>query len=126
MGTHNFRVSDADIQHDRIFSHGFISVAVTTCPSTRCIDPFLVGHVAGGQAFWLVGGGRKVWVGRSRRERRSITRRFDGRGQRERGLWVECHTKEFCVKVLKFEIVNSRKSSNYFSEVVPRTIESAH
>ena len=28
------------------------------------------------------------------------------------------------VKVLKFEIVNSRKSFNYFSEVVPRTIES--
>ena len=30
---------------------------------------------------------------------------------------------EFCVKVLKFEIVNSRKSFNYFSKVVPRTIE---
>jgi hypothetical protein len=56
---------------------------------------------------------------------RSITRRFDGCGQRERGLWVECHTEEFCVKVLKFEIVNSRKSFNYFSEVVPRTIETA-
>ncbi len=56
-------------------------------------------------------------------DERAITRRFDGRGQRERGLWVECHTEEFCVKVLKFEIVNSRKSFNYFSEVVPRTIE---
>ena len=54
---------------------------------------------------------------------RASARRFDGRGQRERGLWVECHTKEFCVKVLKFEIENSRKSFNYFSEVVPRTIE---
>ena len=31
--------------------------------------------------------------------------------------------EEFCVKVLKFEIVNSRKSFNYFSEVVPKTIE---
>ncbi len=41
----------------------------------------------------------------------------------ERGLWVECHTEEFCLKVLKFEIMNSRKSFNYFSEVVPRTIE---
>ena len=51
------------------------------------------------------------------------TRWFDGRGQRERGLWVECHTEEFCVKVLKFEIVNSRKSFNYFIRVVPRTIE---
>ncbi len=56
---------------------------------------------------------------------KSISCRFDGHGQRERGLWVECHTEEFCVKVLKFEIVNSRKSFNYFSEVVPRTIESA-
>ena len=27
--------------------------------------------------------------------------------------------KEFCVKVLKFEIVNSQKSSIYFSGVVP-------
>jgi hypothetical protein len=27
----------------------------------------------------------------------------------ERGLWVECHMEEFCVKVLKFEIGNSRK-----------------
>jgi hypothetical protein len=59
-------------------------------------------------------------------EQRSITRRFDGRGQRECGLWVECHTEEFCVKVLKFEIMNSRKSFNYFIRVVPRTIESAH
>ena len=58
-------------------------------------------------------------------DERSITRWFDGHGQRERGLWVECHMEEFCVKVLKFEIVNSRKSFNYFSEVVPRTIESA-
>ena len=31
--------------------------------------------------------------------------------------------EEFCVKVLKFEIVNSRKSFIYFSGVVPRTIE---
>ncbi len=30
---------------------------------------------------------------------------------------------EFCVKVLKFEIVNSRKSFNYFIKVVLRTIE---
>ena len=66
---------------------------------------------------------------------KSISCRFDGRsavgsmgmhGQRERGLWVECHTEEFCVKVLKFEIENSRKSFNYFSEVVPRTIEFVH
>ena len=57
------------------------------------------------------------------RDERSITRRFNGHGQCERGQLVECHTKEFCVKVLKFEIVNSRKSFNYFSEVVPRTIE---
>jgi hypothetical protein len=56
----------------------------------------------------------------------SIIRRFDGHGQRERGLWVECHTEEFCVKVLKFEIMNSRKSFNYFIGVVPRTIETAH
>ena len=34
--------------------------------------------------------------------------------------------EEFCVKVLKFEIENSRKSFIYFSGVVPRTIESAH
>ena len=46
-------------------------------------------------------------------------------GSGERGLWVECHTEEFCVKVLKFEIVNSRKSFNYFIRAVPRTIESA-
>ena len=45
---------------------------------------------------------------------------------RERGLWVECHTKEFCMKVLKFEIVNSQKSFNYFSRVVPKTIEFVH
>ena len=99
-----------------------------TISSVSCIlsfDPPSVGRVAGGQVFWLVGGGRKVWAGRKqqRAERRSITRQFDGRGQRERGLWVECHTEEFCVKVLKFEIVNSRKSFNYFSGVVPRTIE---
>ena len=35
----------------------------------------------------------------------------------EGGLWVECHTEEFCVKVLKFEIC---------SDVVLRTIETAH
>ena len=58
-------------------------------------------------------------------DERAITRRFDGRGQHERGLWVECHTEEFCVKVLKFEIVYSRKLFIYFSEVVPRTIEFA-
>jgi hypothetical protein len=59
-------------------------------------------------------------------EQRSIARQFDGRErQDERGLWVECHTKEFCMKVLKFEIVNSRKVFNYFSEVVLRTIESS-
>jgi hypothetical protein len=39
------------------------------------------------------------------------------------GLWVKCHTEEFCMKVLKFEIVNSRKLFIYFSGVVPRTIE---
>ena len=79
----------------------------------RCIDPPSVGRVAGGQAFWLVGGsGPKVW-GRSRAEVSSITQKD------ERGLWVECHTEEFCVKILKFEIVNSRKLSIYFSEVVP-------
>ena len=48
---------------------------------------------------------------------------FDG--QREHGLWVECRTEEFCVKVLKFEIMNSRNLFIYFSEVVLRTIESA-
>ena len=32
-------------------------------------------------------------------------------------------TEEFCVKVLKFEIVNSWKLSIYFSKEVPRTIE---
>jgi hypothetical protein len=34
--------------------------------------------------------------------------------------------EEFCVKVLKFEIVNSRKSFNYFIKVVPKTIEFVH
>ena len=34
-------------------------------------------------------------------------------------------TEEFCVKVLKFEIVNSRNLFNYFSKVVPRTVEFA-
>ena len=50
---------------------------------------------------------------------------FDGHGQRERGLWVECHTEEFCVKVLKFESMNSQKLFIYFSfsGVVLRTIE---
>jgi hypothetical protein len=78
--------------------------------------------------LWLVGGGRKVWAGPKQRraEQRSISCRFDGHGQRERGLWVECHTKEFCVKVLKFEIVNSQKSFNYFSRVVPKMIEFVH
>jgi hypothetical protein len=47
-------------------------------------------------------------------------------GSGECGLWVECHTEEFCVKVLKFEIVNSWKLSIYFSVVVLRTIESVH
>jgi hypothetical protein len=56
-------------------------------------------------------------------DERAITRRFDGCGQRERGLWVECHMEEFCVKVLKFEIVNSWYLFNYFSRIVPRTIE---
>ena len=56
-------------------------------------------------------------------DERAITRRFDGHGQRERGLWVECHTEEFCVNVLKFEIVNSQKSFNYFIKEVSRTIE---
>jgi hypothetical protein len=49
--------------------------------------------------------------------------RTDGRSCGERGLWVECHTEEFCVIVLKFEIMNSRKLFIYFSGVVPRTIE---
>ena len=50
---------------------------------------------------------------------------FDGHGWR---AWAVSQgvTEEFCVKVLKFEIVNSRKLFNYFSRVVPRTIESAH
>jgi hypothetical protein len=39
----------------------------------------------------------------------AMIRRFDGHGQCERGLWVECHTEECCVKVLKSEIMNSRK-----------------
>jgi hypothetical protein len=69
----------------------------------------LVGRVAVGQAFWR-GGGRKVWVRRVKAERRSIIRWLMGEG----GLWVECHTEEFCVKVLKFEIC---------SDVVLRTIE---
>ena len=58
---------------------------------TRRIDPPSVDRVAGGQVFWLVGGGRKVWAGLKQRraEQRSITRRFDGHGQRERGLWME-------------------------------------
>ena len=57
-------------------------------------------------------------------ERSSITCRFDGRErQDERGLWVECRTEEFCIEVLKFEIMNSRKLFNYFSRVVPKTIE---
>ena len=44
-------------------------------------------------------------------------------GDRERrawAVWVECHTEEFCVKVLKFEIVNSLKLFIYFSGVVPK------
>jgi hypothetical protein len=56
----------------------------------------------------------------------SISCRFDGHGQRERGLWVECHMAEFCVKVLKFEIENSRNLFNYFSGIVPRTIKTLH
>ena len=50
---------------------------------------------------------------------------FDGHGQRERerGLWVECHTEEFCMKVLKFKILNSWNLFTYFSEVVPRMIK---
>jgi hypothetical protein len=40
-------------------------------------------------------------------------------------VWVECHTEEFCVKVLKFEIMISQKLFNYSSDVVPRTIETA-
>ena len=64
-------------------------------------------------------------VGRSRRRsRRSPPVGSIGSG--ERGLWVECHMEEFCVKVLKFEIMNSRKSFNYFSGIVPRTIKTLH
>jgi hypothetical protein len=52
------------------------------------------------------------------------TRWFDGRAASVGcGLWVECHMEEFCVKVLKFEIVNSRKLFIHFSGVVPRAIE---
>jgi hypothetical protein len=50
-----------------------------------------------------------------------ITRRFDGR--EERGLVGQGDKEEFCMKVLKFEIVNSQNVFNYFSRVVPRTIE---
>ena len=39
---------------------------------------------------------------------------------------MECRKEEFCVKILKFEIVNSRNLFNYFSRVVPRTIEFVH
>ena len=46
--------------------------------------------------------------------------------QDKHGLVGQGVTEEFCVKVLKFEIMNSWKSFNYFSEVVPRTIEFVH
>ena len=39
------------------------------------------------------------------------------------GWWVEVSTEEFCVKVQKFEIVNTWNLFIYFSEIVPRTIE---
>jgi hypothetical protein len=41
--------------------------------------------------------------------------------QDEHGLVGRGVTEEFCVKVLKFEIMNSRKLFNHFSEVVLRT-----
>ncbi len=56
---------------------------------------------------------------------RSITRPAHGRGAASVGCgWSD--TEEFYVKVLKFEIVNSRKLFNYYSRVVPRTIEFVH
>ena len=51
-------------------------------------------------------------------------RRFDVRWGAA-SVGCECHTEEFCVKVLKLEIMNSRKLFNYFSGTVPRTIETA-
>ena len=49
-----------------------------------------------------------------------ITRRSMGMGGgRAWAVGGVRHTEEFCVKVLKFEIVNSRKLFNYFSGVVP-------
>ncbi len=53
----------------------------------------------------------------------SIARASVDERERERGLVGRGVTEEFCVKVLKFEIMNSRKSFNYFSGVVSRTIE---
>jgi hypothetical protein len=53
----------------------------------------------------------------------SIARASVDERERERGLVGRGVTEEFCVKVLKFEIVNSQKSFIYFSGVVPRTIE---
>ena len=52
----------------------------------------------------------------------------DGRERQDkRGLVGRGVKEEFCVKVLKFKIMNSLKLLfNYFSEVVPRTIEFVH
>ena len=87
---------------------------------TRRIDPPSVGRVAGGQAFWLVGGGgRKRVRVKLKRSGGPVDNPSVRWAHGECGLWVECHTEEFCVKVLKFEIMNSRKSFNYFSRVVP-------
>ena len=48
----------------------------------------------------------------------------DGRErQDEYGLVGRGVTEEFCMKVLNLEILNSRNLFNYFSRVVPRTIE---
>ncbi len=96
----------------------------------------MVFHVAGGQAFWLVG--TLAVVGKcgqdegvtdfcvNRMAQRSITGRFDGCEQQEHGLVGRGVTEEFCVKVLKFEIMNSRNLFHYFSRVVPRTIDTVH
>ncbi len=49
----------------------------------------------------------------------SIARASVNERERERGLVGRGVTEEFCVKVLKFEIINSQKSFNYFSGVLP-------
>ena len=92
--------------------------------------PSVVSRVAGDQAFWLVGGGQKVWAGRKchkiLREQSGTEvdhRSVDGREWQEHGLVGRGVMEELCVKILKFEIVNSRNSFHYFSRVVLRTID---